>query len=170
MARMNSHSRPSVEGRMPKSVAVITVAFGLLANLVGSTACVEIDGGAVELSWLVRDFDGEPNNCRTPGIDQIVVNWQALDSEMQPTEFRDVHPFSCSARRGVTGFDIPEGLTSLHIVPVCANTGQAAEGPYEVPPPIVRHVGLGEVVTLNQLLVVASDEECEGETCTCPSN
>ncbi len=138
--------------------------------LVGSFSCVEIDGGAVELAWTLRDFQGDNNTCGKSEVDKVRVCWRSLgDAGTAPSECviirtdgglaGQLRDFDCSASRGVTRFEVPAGRTSLFIEPLCAG-GNPARGPYQVPPPIVRTVEDGKVVTINQLLIVASNAEC----------
>jgi hypothetical protein len=180
MEPMNSAGRFAVERRTRKTAGVIAVALGVLWMLAGSVACVEIDGGAVELAWLLRDFEGEPNDCQSARIAEIRVCWQPLGGDASLPEQNECvalatdggrveqfREFDCGARRGVTRFEIPGGSTSFFVEPLCQD-GALPPGPYQVPPPIVRTVTNGSVVTLNQLLIVASNEQCAEENCTCP--
>jgi len=75
--------------------------------------------------------------------------------------------FDCEQNRGVTRFEVPPGPNALFVSPLCAG-GQEPTGPLSVPAPIVRTVVRGEVVTLDQILIVASNEDCTGDQCTCP--
>ncbi len=146
-------------------------------------ACVEVDGGAVELSWRLRDFTGEkePDNmCTLTRVGAIRICWLPLDTDAGLPDapqctierldggFKELYrDFDCTAKRGVTRFEVPPGANAFFVQPVCAN-GKAPTGPYQVPPPIVRQVDSGAVVTLNQLLVIVTPTDCQGEACTCP--
>ncbi len=176
---MNSFATGAVQRRSPGTARVIAIAFGALAALFGNLACVEINGGAVELSWTLRDFDGDTTNCGEQRIGSIRVCWQGLAGDAGlpgdvgcvavSTEagFREQYrEFDCLASRGVTRFEIPAGRTALFVEPVC-NGGTPPQGPYQVPPPIVRVVEEGQVVTLNQLLIVVTDKDTSADP-TCP--
>ncbi len=144
------------------------------------TGCVQIDGGAVELSWSIRNFDGEAASCdlRTADgstdfadIADIRICWEpvAEDGEFSGACDPTLNTrFDCRSAHGVTGFEIAPGDTALWIEPLCEVMGpRPGPGPtptvgkYEVPAPIVREVTSGEVVTLNALLIVAAPEACE---------
>ncbi len=157
---------------------MIAIALGLLG-----TACVQIDGGAVELAWGLRDFGGDQNDCASSGVSQVRVCWVGVgeaDAGVGPTDcvtvavdggiraqYRD---FECIASRGVTRFEVDPGPTAIFIRPLCGD-GAVATGPYQVPPPIVRTVEQGKVVTLNQLQIVATKQDACGPDadllCTC---
>lgn len=131
---------------------------------------MQVDGGAIELSWSLRSFTGDPiDQCANAGIDTIRVWWEADDETGRPA-FTD---FVCEESRGVTGFEVPEGATRVWVEPVCTDGTEAAPGTYQAPAPIVRDVSNGDVITLNALLIVVSDntkaaaEQCLSAGCTC---
>lgn len=167
---MNRRPLRSVDPRVSRCLAVIAIACA-------AAGCVEIEGGAVELSWTLRDFDGGPNECEPARIDRIRLCWTPLmdggpgtDPECQAVvtdggveqRFRS---FECDQYRGVTRFEVPPGPTALFVAPLCLG-GAEPTGRLQVPPPIVRTVIEGEVVTLNQLLILAG--KCPGADCSCP--
>jgi hypothetical protein len=148
----------------------------LLALGLAFMGCVEVEGGAVEFSWTLRNFQGNPiadnlaESCSKVGIDKILLIW-----EPPPDSGERVlgnWSFDCEANRGVTGFVVPEGPQLLRIVPFCQGGVLPRAHTYEVPPPILRDVRDGEVVTLNSLLVVVQD--CSGQGtdtgCTCAAS
>ena len=69
----------------------------------------------------------------------------------------------------MTGFDLDTGSTAFWIEPICTEGDPAAAGTYQVPPPIVRNVEEGQIVSLNSLLLVVSPPggECPADGCTC---
>lgn len=175
---MNSREEPTVEYRASRTLCVIAVAIAL--STIGTIGCVEVKGGAVELSWTLRDFEGEANNCRDARIGQVRVCWREVaDAGDTPggnqcviirndAGFTELfRTFDCEQNRGVTTFEVPPGRQALFVVPLC-DDGSLPSGPFQVPAPIVRTVEEGRVVTLNQLLIIASDVDCQGEECTCP--
>jgi hypothetical protein len=138
----------------------------LLATLAG---CVEIDGGAIELSWTLRTFDGAavPDSCMDESgrriVEDVRLCWASVaEGESPPTACpSDTRAtFRCPSVHGVTGFEVAEGPTAIWIEPVCTSGEPAASGSFQVPAPIVRDVVDGKVVTLNSLLVVVGDETC----------
>lgn len=146
------------------SKAVLVIALG--AALGG---CVEVSGGAVELSWALRSFSGENiSTCAEAGIEEVQVCWDLLDGGSEPQELAcppaDIQTsgavvpggriFDCNVKRGVSGFEVPPGRVLFWLRPLCADGQPPTEDAYLVPPPVVRTVESGQVVTLNALLVV----------------
>jgi len=150
-----------------------------MAALFETLGCVEIDGGAVELSWTLRDFDGNRTDCGPSNIESVRVCWQGLGDAGLPAQsdcvavatdagfLEQFREFDCTASRGVTRFEIRPGRTALFVEPVCQG-GVEPQGPFQVPPPIVREVKDGQVVTLNQLLIVVSNTASADQDRTCP--
>lgn len=141
---------------------------------VTAVACIEVNGGAAELSWTLRNFDGKPISgddppCTITNIEEIRLNWKAVtddtDTGLVPDDSAE---FQCDDNRGVTEFIIPAGKQMLWIEPLCRN--EIAATNYEVPPPIVRNVEEGTVTTLDALLIVA-DPGCTCRTSEgCPAS
>ncbi len=133
-------------------------------------ACVQVDGGAVELSWTLRTFEGNANTCLKSGVEMVRVCWIPLDvdggSGLQVCRRGQFREFPCDSSRGVTRFELPPGRNMLFLEPVCAG-GVVAQN-FQVPAPIVRDVEKGGVVTLDQLLIVATDVRCSDARCSCP--
>jgi hypothetical protein len=165
---------------VPASICRLTrVILGLAsAAAVGSTGtgCVAIDGGAVEVSWSIRSFEGDAvGTCLEARIDKIRLCWNPLtdpapdgapDEPCPPDQRRS---FPCDDSSGVTGFDLDPGLTAFWIEPVCTDGEPADPGTYQVPPPIVRTVREGRIISLNSLLLVVnpSANGCTTTACTC---
>jgi hypothetical protein len=145
------------------------IPLAVLAAL--ATGCIEIDGGAVELSWSLRSFDGERlDSCAKALIDNVRVCWEPVDGAGTITgECNASQTFPCSEENGVSGFEIDPGSTAFWALPICRDGGVADEGTYQVPPPIVRSVEDGKIVTLNSLLIVVTPlgETCPDAGCTC---
>jgi hypothetical protein len=139
-------------------------------HAVSAVACIEVNGGAAELSWTLRDFEGKPikrdnedgHPCELTNIEWIRLHWQAVGDGGTGIGPSGDHSFRCQANRGITEFTIPAGRQMLWIEPVCGDDIDAAR--YEVPPPIVRNVEQGTVLTLDALLIVADRD------CTCPTS
>lgn len=159
--------------RHPARVTRIAAGLAALAAALG-TGCVEIDGGAVELSWSLRTFDGSAvESCTDAAIQDIRLCWERVadgaTSEGTVCRAGERRRFSCSESSGVTGFDLEPGATAFWIEPVCDDGGAADPGTYEVPPPIVRTVQEGKIISLSSLLVVVSPLSggCPARGCTC---
>lgn len=158
---------------MPSANPALLV-VAALCGLLFSSSCVEVDGGAVELSWTLRTFSGEPiDTCPAARIDEVRICWESV-ADGGPGGARtcrrgDYRAFACDDSRGVTGFEIPAGRALVWIEPICADGNPPDPDTYEVPAPIARTVETGEVVTLGALLIVADDagDPCPRSRCTC---
>lgn len=138
--------------------------LALLLLCLALSHCVEIDGGASELSWELRTFDGERVSCAEAKISEMRLCWTALDDES--TGCRQFRTFTCEDLTGVTLFEIDPGPTKLRLEPICTDGQAASSSTYQGPPEIVRSVRDGEVVTLGALLIAVSNERSCPE-CTC---
>jgi hypothetical protein len=141
----------------------------LLAS--ASSACIEIDGGAVELSWSLRSFDGDRvGSCSKALVEDVRICWQPIaDAGTITFECDASQAFPCEEENGVSGFEIHPGATAFWAQPICRDGAPADEGTYQVPPPIVRTVEDGKIVTLNSLLIVVTPfaQTCPDPGCTC---
>jgi hypothetical protein len=148
---------------LPVLLAICT--FGYVLQ---SVQCVGIDGGATELTWSLRTFEGESSDCREAKISKVRLCWNeatSTDTGCRSGKFRE---FDCKEETGVTLFEIEPGSMRFRVEPLCADGLVAASSTYQVPPEIVRTVREGEVVTLDALLIVVTDpESCTGAECTC---
>jgi hypothetical protein len=155
----------AVRHSVASSFAALLVAVAAVENV----GCVNVSGGAAELSWSLRDSEGLSlggvitESCTEANIGEVRLCWQLLvdgGSELpqcRPGNFRD---FACEDGSGVTGFTIPPGRASLFVQPICDSGEPAVVGSFDVPPPIVRQVEEGQVVTLNSLLIVVNRTNC----------
>jgi hypothetical protein len=149
------------------------IILAVLGSLLCSSSCVQVDGGAVELSWTLRDFDGEPTSCIEARIDEVRICWESIadggSSGVRSCRRGSSRSFACAESRGVTGFEIPPGRAVVWIEPVCVDGLPPEPDTYEVPAPIARTVETGQVVTLGALLIQADDstEPCPRSRCTC---
>jgi len=139
-----------------------------------SSACIEIDGGAVELSWSLRSFDGDRvGTCSKALVEEVRVCWQPVNGAGTVTAECDAsQTFPCEEENGVSGFEIDPGSTAFWVEPICRDGAPADADTYQVPPPIVRTVEDGKIVTLNSLLIVVTPFEsgCPDVGCTCVRN
>ncbi len=130
-------------------VAVRLVQRAVLCALAGVCACVDINGGAVELSWSLRTDTGMERTCAQTAIVQVSLCMR--DCDTPPCDGVQTCPtaFECDRLRGATQFDIPPGRKEITIRPDCAR------GPARVvvPPPLVRDIVKGDVTELNALLI-----------------
>jgi hypothetical protein len=132
-------------------------------------ACVDVEGGAVELSWEIRTAQGgRPDQpCATSGIAEIglCIRGCGADPAAEPGtctgELICPHArWECEKFTGSTRFDVSTGPAELFIEAYCQD-GTKAQG-VQVPGPIVRTIAFGQVAQLNALLITlpATDPAC----------
>lgn len=142
----------------------------VLALAAGAAGCIEIDGGAVELSWSLRSFDGDRvRSCQLALIEEVRVCWESVEGGTSVGVCAGSESFPCGEENGVSGFEIDPGRAAFWIEPICTDGSPADPGSYQVPPPIVRTVEDGKIVTLNSLLIVVTPfgTSCPDAGCTC---
>ncbi|WP_152629414.1 hypothetical protein [Haliangium ochraceum] len=138
----------------------LALALGLVLLALGG--CVEVGGGAAEFSWTLRNFAGDRAlSCEGVGMSWVQLNWRTVaEGDPNPAlEAEGSKRFPCADDRGITEFIIPSGRKMLWVEPLCQD-GEAFTR-YEVPPPVVRNVADGAVLTLDSLLIVVDP------ACTC---
>src|SRR4051812_31869981 len=122
-----------------------------------AVSCVEIDGGAVEASWVVVSVDGHAIPtcaCTDPQIDSVRVKLVrygggAAEPGGDACAGRASCQFACDRRTGATPFDIPPGQYLMSLVAV-DGTGQdltddaAGEKRVVAPAPVLRDVVRGQ--------------------------
>ena len=156
----------------------------LLLAIIGASGCGNMDGGAVEFAWGIRDTNGSSvgdstsEACDLHEITAIRLCWEGtsnktISSDNVPTCESD-RIFSCKEARGKTNFIVSEGKTAFFIRALCL-TEEEQEDPtmvtentdknsplFQTPPPMVREVKAGEVISLNQFLITTSKNiKCE---------
>lgn len=170
--KMPAHTLAGALNRDPHGVTRIAALCVTIVWCFGS-ACIDIEGGAAEVSWSLRSFEGVAvETCGETRIEDIRLCWALAEEEgatADPTCDRGHRDFPCGESSGVTGFQLEPGTTAFWIEPLCVGGEPAVAGTYQVPPPIVRNVEQGEIVSLNSLLLVVSpdEEECPPVGCTC---
>jgi hypothetical protein len=142
---------------MGSRARTVASALAISAALAG---CVEVDGGAVELSWSLRSFDGEPVDCGDADVRAVRLCWRAAPGgETLPAicDGAGAIDFDCGDQHGSSRFELASGRTGFLVEPLCADGEPAASGTYQVPAPIVRDVTEGEVVALSSIAIIVSD-------------
>jgi hypothetical protein len=136
----------------------------ILTGLAGfiSSACVPIDGGAVEISWVVRSADGRAITdcgCSDPAIASVRIELLgrggAIDGT-RPCDGRSQCEFSCQRQTGSTPFDIKEtqpGETYDVSVVAVGSDGQDLPG-VMTPAPISETVTRGQPTEVEAFLLV----------------
>ncbi len=149
-----------------------TVAFAItLVTLAGASAgCVQISGGAVEVSWEVQ-ANGRAIidcSCASPKIATVRIDLVGRGGTIQgatPCAGQAQCEFSCQRKTGATPFDIPEtkgGETyGIKVVAVGAD-GIDLPNNY-APDAVYRTVSRGQPTEVEAFLLdVGCDNECGG--------
>jgi hypothetical protein len=120
--------------------------------------CTQVDKGAVEVSWSLYTDSGSTTQCEESGLENIVLQWTVVGDDDH--ESRRNHAFQCDDRHGVTGFEVTEGTASLWLALTCIGGATPDALMYEAPPPIVRSITAGDVVTLETQLIQVAAGAC----------
>ena len=93
---------------------VAAVSAGVLAG------CVDVNGGAVELSWvIVNGEDGALSRCREPSmkwtLTTIQLHGRRLDCGAATCACLSPAPWDCDVGHGSTHFEFAEGRWELGI-------------------------------------------------------
>ena len=142
----------------------LAVLCGLLA-----TGCVRIDGGAVEVSWVVRSTDGRAItdcSCANPPIAKVRIELTGRHGDidgMEPCAGRAACEFPCQRQTGSTPFDIKPGHEGsdgqlpqyqISLTALGADGGDLS-GAVQSPAPILRTVVQGQPTEVEAFLLVA---------------
>ncbi len=155
-----------------RRVAILSGAVAVAAAAAVSEGCVQVEGGAVEIDWLVRSTDGRAIGscaCADPAIARVRFAVVPQSGGADWCEGREACTFSCDRQTGATSFAVPPGRYALSIIPIDAS-GQdlrvATDGRANivmVPAPILRDIRFGQPTHLPALLMTAScADRCSG--------
>lgn len=137
--------------------------FGLLAAL----GCVSVEGGAVEVSWVVHSSGGYALSgcgCAEPPIDAIRLDVRPAAPAEGLASLS--YLFGCSRKRGATPFEIPPGRYAVSITALDGQ-GQAIAAAV-TPPPRLATVEWGKPASMDAQLVVAPcAERCANKNGRC---
>jgi hypothetical protein len=152
----------------PRSVTAPAALLALLA--LASGGCVDIDGGAVEVSWVVRSTSGSAItscSCADPPIDKVrlvlVPRGPSIEGN-NPCESPAQCDFPCQRQTGSTAFNIKptQAGESYEISVVAVGVdGNVLEG-VMTPAPVLRSVVNGQPTEVDAFQLVAPCRaECE---------
>lgn len=134
-----------------------------LTVLLATAACTDVNGGAVEVSWDLREIGGADLDCEDARVARIRLWWEDALGSVRYDEFE------CRDDRGVTRFQLEPGDAALWLSPVCEDGTEAAVTSYRAPAPIVRAITVGDVITLDTQVIEVRRVACtDEEPCTCP--
>jgi hypothetical protein len=152
-------------------------ALALVASLV--SACVKINGGAVEISWVVISPSGggiTDCSCADPAIAKVrlvLVGVGGSSDGATPCAGKAQCDFPCQNQTGATQFDIPPtGPGESYSASVVAVGNDGAEIPQQEimtpssPAPILYQVADGQPTEVDAFTLVAPcSPACSGNVC-----
>lgn len=161
----HSYAGLSVKRGNPPTFSGLRSLACLAALACSSGACVEMNGGAIEISWLVRTVGGSPIidcGCADPQISAVrlvVVGRMGRLDGTTPCAGQARCDFPCQRRTGSTAFDIaPTEGPERYEISVVALDFDGQEIPKErvMPPaPILREVVFGQPTEVEAFQLVA---------------
>ena len=150
---------------MPSRIASILIGFLTLAST--TSACVEIDGGAVEVSWVIRSPTGggiTDCGCATPAITTVRLVLKGVGGTIEgatPCAGRAQCDFPCQRQTGATPFDIKQTQgAERYEVSVVAVADGVELLQVTKPAPILREVVRAQPTEVESFQLVA---ECADE-------
>ena len=138
-----------------------------------ATGCVRIDGGAVEISWVVRSNDGKAINdcgCSDPPITKVRLKLVGEGGDIAgttPCEGQAQCEFPCQRQTGSTPFDIRETqageMYEISVAAVGLDESELTQ--VMTPAPILRTVTRGQATEVEAfLLVTQCSSDCSVNT------
>jgi hypothetical protein len=139
-----------------------------LVLLQGAASCVKVDGGAVEVSWVLQTFDGRSISdctCADPEVSRVrLVVAKADDSGALGADAcagMATCEFACRRGTGATHFDIAPGRYAISLAPIGPDgrplaAGLSGASGVAVPAPILRTVVFGQPTELDALSILTS--------------
>jgi hypothetical protein len=149
---------------MKPAATVLLLSFACLA-----TACVEIDGGAVEISWVIRSEAGSAITdcgCASPPIARVRLDLTGIGGAVdnkKPCAANAQCDFPCARQTGATAFNIPEthGAERYQVSIEALGTDGSPLLQVMAPAPILREVVRGQPTEVASMeLVAACATEC----------
>jgi hypothetical protein len=140
--------------------------------------CTGASGGAVELSWKLRPASGSTNDPDIPGfLECSIVDMHGIQiGDTNPVSYirlqwevgsKQGHSdFVCDSGGGVTGFDLPPGIATLSVVPLCGRDDPARPASYSAPAPLERNVVAGDAISLGAVEMIVEVTSCT-PSCIC---
>jgi hypothetical protein len=144
--------------------ATIVFWFLWVMAAAGAAGCVDVDGGAIEASWVLRTFDGRGISgcgCASPEIARVRFVAQRIETDGALGD--DVCAgqsgceFPCHSQRGATPFFVPAGRYAISVAPLDAQGAALVMpqggGAVRVPAPILRAVVFGRPTQLDAVAI-----------------
>jgi hypothetical protein len=149
------------------NLRMVTVVLSLA---VVSAGCVQISGGAVEVSWEVQANGRAITDCScaNPKIAKVRIDLVGKGGTIEgatPCADRAQCAFSCQRKTGATPFDIPETKAGeTYGIKVVAVDSDGIDLPSNfAPDPVYRTVSRGQPTEVEAFLLdVGCDNSCGG--------
>jgi hypothetical protein len=149
--------------RWARNAVAATLVLAAAAS--GGGGCVRIDGGAVELSWVLRTPEGRAISdcgCGDPQVATVRLHLTLMNAGGAavpggtPCEGRAQCQFACQRQTGATPFDIPETRPDeMYLISVDAlGPDGMALAAVRTPAPVLRSVVRGQPTDMGALLLV----------------
>jgi len=143
-----------------RATLILVVALGAAGG-----GCVRIDGGAVEVSWVVRSADGQAItdcSCASPAISSVRLDLVGVGPTIggnRPCDGRAQCVFACQRQTGSTPFDIPETpkgeMYQISVTALGTDGAELSGSDVMTPAPILRSVSRGQPTEVEAFLLVA---------------
>lgn len=156
--------------RWCKAVVPMVIGAAVLAAAgLTSSGCTKIEGGAVEVAWVLRRSNNTAADCddsRLPSeyhIDRIRLRVVPEDDPGMDL-CASVNPlstceFNCEDGVGASAFDIPDGVYYFDLVPITADGSVIPSSVVAVPAPLRRTIREGDISDLGIWQVVILTNE-----------
>lgn len=150
-------------------VGAVVLTSALVATGAGLSGCTKIEGGAVEVAWVLRRSDNTAADCddsRLPSqyhIDRIRLRvipeddpGMDLCASVDPLSTCE---FACKAGVGTSAFDIPDGVYFFDLVPITQDGSVIPSSVVALPAPLRRNIRDGDITDLGIWQVVILTHE-----------
>jgi len=133
------------------------VRLAVQVTMLTFVGCVNIQGGAVEARWVLRNNNGIAVACDDgqPNIDTVRFVLVPSEGGQDPCAATTHCRFACQDLAGITPFVIPQGAYTMSIQPL--GVDQQPLGPKQgvaVPLPTVRQVRKGQLTDLDVNMII----------------
>jgi hypothetical protein len=154
------------------ATAVVAACLACFACL--TPGCVRIDGGSVEISWVVIAPDGRgitDCGCADPAIAKVRLSLIGVGGDLDGVDAcagQAQCDFPCQRQTGATPFDIkPTQNGEMYSVSVVALGADGSPLPQVITPaPILREVTNGQPTEVDAFTLVANcATACSGSVC-----
>jgi hypothetical protein len=118
---------------------------------------VNVDGGAVEFSWVLQTPLGNAVSrcsCSEPRVASVQLALTPAEGEIGTQAEPRFFTFACEARTGTTPLSIPEGFYDTRIVALSPEGEDLVDRGVVTPAPIRRAIVWGKPAELGALQII----------------